>query len=111
MIQESYCCAVGIGQQAQAEGGGSKYPPVLAKFRRKGRRPLISSYINFSHNFKFDFQEVSCAQCEDWMGRVSALMGTDEFANMVYGDLSGPVFCDDPAFVPAESVAECKGKE
>ena len=38
-------------------------------------------------------------------------MGTDEFANVVYGDLSGPVFCDDPTYVPAESVAECKGKE
>merc|ERR1712244_84918 len=54
-------------------------------------------------------QEVSCAQCEDWLGRVAALMGTDEFANMVYTDLSGPVFCDDPTYVPAESVAECKG--
>ena len=45
------------------------------------------------------------------MGRVSALMGTDEFANMVYADLSGPVFCDDTQYVPAASVAECKGKE
>ena len=45
------------------------------------------------------------------MGRVSALMGTDEFANMVYTDLSGPVFCDDPTYVPAEANAECKGKK
>ena len=64
-----------------------------------------------SFNYKPDLQEVTCAQCEDWMGRVSALMGTDEFANMVYTDLSGPVFCDDTAYVPAESNAECKGKE
>merc|ERR1711978_386942 len=54
-------------------------------------------------------QEVSCAQCEDWMGRVSALLGTDVFANQVYTDLSGPVFCDDPTYVPADAVAECKG--
>ena len=38
-------------------------------------------------------------------------MGTDEFANMVYTDLSGPVFCDDPTYVPAEANAECKGKK
>jgi hypothetical protein len=73
---------------------------------------LISNYyINFLHNFKFEFQEVPCAQCEDWMGRVSALMGTDEFATMVYNDLSGPVFCDDPTYVPAAANAECKGKD
>ena len=54
-------------------------------------------------------KEVSCAECEDWMGRISDLMATDEFANKVYSDLSGPVFCDDPAYVPAESVEECKG--
>ena len=43
------------------------------------------------------------------MGRVSALLGSDDFANQVYTDLSGPVFCDDPTYVPADQVAECKG--
>merc|ERR1712223_254685 len=59
---------------------------------------------------KYDLkQEVSCAQCEDWMGRVSGLLGTDEFANTVYNDLHGAVFCDDTSYVPAESTEECKG--
>jgi len=54
-------------------------------------------------------QEVSCAQCEDFMGRVSYLFGTDNFANLVYTDLSGPVFCEDPTYVFPNEVAECKG--
>ena len=43
------------------------------------------------------------------MGRVSGLLGTDEFANTVYNDLHGAVFCDDTSYVPAESTEECKG--
>merc|ERR1712212_132527 len=40
---------------------------------------------------KYDLrQEVTCTQCEDWMGRVSALMETDEFAYSVLHDLYGP---------------------
>merc|ERR1711988_691513 len=59
---------------------------------------------------KYDLkQEVSCAQCEDWMGRVSGLMATDEFANVVYNDLHGAVFCDDTTYVPAANTEECKG--
>merc|ERR1739838_280099 len=54
-------------------------------------------------------QEVSCAQCEDWMGRVSVLLGTDVFANTVYNDLHGAVFCDDTTYVPAANTEECKG--
>ena len=44
------------------------------------------------------------------MGRVSHLLGTDNFANLVYIDLSGPVFCEDPTYVFPNEVAECKGK-
>ena len=43
------------------------------------------------------------------MGRVSGLLGTDEFANTVYTDLHGPVFCDDTTYVPAANTEECKG--
>jgi len=54
-------------------------------------------------------QECQIDQCEAFMGRVSHLLGTDNFANLVYIDLSGPVFCEDPTYVFPNEVAECKG--
>jgi hypothetical protein len=37
-------------------------------------------------------------------------LGTDDFAEIVYTDLSGAVFCEDPTYVNDDEVAECKGK-
>merc|ERR1711951_139835 len=38
-----------------------------------------------------------------------AYEGTDVFANTVYNDLHGAVFCDDTTYVPAANTEECKG--
>ena len=96
--------------QVCAEGVYTWWPAVTeALFKYEGTAVAICVGTGSCSAKSILKQEVTCAQCEDWMGRVSALMGTDEFANVVYGDLSGPVFCDDPTYVPAESVAECKG--
>merc|ERR1711872_515465 len=94
--------------QMCAEGIYTWWPSVTeALFKYEGTQFAICEGIgSCKYNLK---QEVSCADCEDWMGRISDLMATDEFANKVYSDLSGPVFCDDPSYVPAESVEECKG--
>merc|ERR1711973_1021600 len=94
--------------QMCAEGVYTWWPSVTeALFKWEGTAVAICVGTG---SCKYDLkQEVSCAQCEDWMGRVSALLGTDEFANTVYADLKGPVFCDDTTYVPTESVAECKG--
>ena len=60
-------------------------------------------------DFKLNLQDQSCAACEDFLARVSYLLGTDDFAEIVYTDLSGAVFCEDPTYVNADEVAECKG--
>ena len=60
-------------------------------------------------DFKLNLQDQSCAACEDFLARVSYLLGTDDFAEIVYTDLSGAVFCEDPNYVNADEVAECKG--
>merc|ERR1719225_517199 len=96
--------------QVCAEGVYTWWPAVTeALFKYEGTAVAICVGTGSCSAKSILKQEVTCAQCEDWMGRVSALMGTDEFANMVYTDLSGPVFCDDPTYVPAEANAECKG--
>merc|ERR1712002_450688 len=94
--------------QTCAEGVYTWWPSVTeALFNYEGTAVAICVGTG---SCKYDLkQEVSCAQCEDWMGRVSGLLGTDEFANTVYNDLHGAVFCDDTSYVPAESTEECKG--
>ena len=60
-------------------------------------------------DFKLNLQDQSCAACEDFLARVSYLLGTDDFAEIVYTDLSGAVFCEDPTYVPVDEVTDCKG--
>ena len=76
------------------------------------RKVLIITIIldKILSDFKLNSQECQIDQCEAFMGRVSHLLGTDNFANLVYIDLSGPVFCEDPTYVFPNEVAECKGK-
>merc|ERR1711935_1163417 len=85
--------------QTCAEGVHTWWPSVTeALFAYEGTAVAICVGTGSCSAKSILKQEVSCAQCEDWMGRVSALMGTDEFANLVYNDLSGPVFCDNPTY-------------
>merc|ERR1719367_1967903 len=72
--------------QMCAEGVYTWWPSVTeALFNWEGTAVAICVGTG---SCKYDLkQEVSCAQCEDWMGRVSALLGTDTFANTVYADL------------------------
>merc|ERR1712099_122980 len=65
--------------QTCAEGVYTWWPSVTeALFNYEGTAVAICVGTG---SCKYDLkQEVSCAQCEDWMGRVSGLLGTDEFA-------------------------------
>ena len=54
-------------------------------------------------------QDVTCDECEAFLGKVADLLNTDEFAGLVAADLRGDVFCGDETYIQADQMEACQG--
>ena len=43
--------------------------------------------------------DFTCAECYAFLDKVSALLATETFANVVASDLHGAVFCENPNYI------------
>merc|ERR1712020_194147 len=50
---------------------------------------------------------ITCDQCKVELGKISTLLGTEEFAQMVATDLEGPIYCGNTDYVAAEDMQAC----
>merc|ERR1711997_439014 len=62
------------------------------------KNPLVEADIDFT-----------CAECYAFLDKVSALLATDTFANVVASDLHGQVFCENPNYIDAAQAETCQG--
>merc|ERR1712045_93622 len=53
-------------------------------------------------------QDVTCAECETFLGKIATLLETPDFAAIVAADLEGKVFCENPEYIEAANVDACK---
>merc|ERR1712018_711438 len=53
-------------------------------------------------------QDVTCAECEEFLAKIADLLETPDFAAVVAADLNGAVFCENPDYIDAADVATCQ---
>jgi hypothetical protein len=68
--------------------------------------PSICSGIGLC---KRDLFKITCAGCEEGLGKIAALFSTDAFAKKVAMDLNGPIFCGNTDYIPAAQMDACTG--
>ena len=61
-----------------------------------------------SFHSNFCFQDVTCEECETFLGKIADLLETPDFAAIVAADLEGPVFCENTDYVSAADAGTCK---
>merc|ERR1711988_729672 len=64
----------------------------------QSKNPLVHSAPDFT-----------CAECYAFLDKVSSLLATDTFANVVASDLHGAVFCENPNYIDAAQAETCQG--
>ena len=74
---------------------------VIFKHRAERNQPQ-------SRNLSLLFQDVTCAECETFLGKIATLLETPDFAAIVAADLEGAVFCENADYIEAANVDTCK---
>ena len=52
--------------------------------------------------------DFTCTECYAFLDKVSALLDTETFANVVASDLHGAVFCENPNYIDAAQAETCQ---